>query len=161
MASDGVERQRLRAVIQHSAVAVLVTFDEHGIAAGRPMLPLLIANDPHIYFLTHNGSRKVAQIAARPRVALTIEASGTYLFITGRADVSGSPELIQALWHPSYRAWFPDGRADRDASVVRVRVERVDYWEPPRSRLTRVVQAARAIVTGRAVENEMKSVDGL
>ena len=81
-----------------------MTIDEHGIAAGRPMLPLLIANDPHIYFLTHNGSRKVSQIAVQPRVALTITASGIYLFITGRADLSRSPELIEVLWHPSYRA---------------------------------------------------------
>jgi len=159
MANVAVERQRLRTVIQDSGVAILMTFDEHGIAAGRPMLPLFMANDPDIYFLTHHGSRKVAQIAARPRVALTVVASGTYLFITGQADLSRSTHLIEALWHPSYRAWFPNG--ETDVSVVRVRVERVDYWEPPRSRVTRVFQAARAMVTGRAVETEMKSIDGL
>ncbi len=90
-----------------------MTFDEHEIAAGRPMLPLFMANDPDIYFLTHHGSRKVAQIAARPRVALTVIASGTYLFITGQADLSRSTQLIEALWHPSYRAWFPDGETSR------------------------------------------------
>ena len=109
MANVVVERQRLRTVIQGSGVAILMTFDEHGTTAGRPMLPLFIANDPDIYFLTHDASRKVAQIAARPRVALTVVASGTYLFITGQADLSRSTQLIEALWHPSYRAWFPNG----------------------------------------------------
>jgi general stress protein 26 len=37
---------------------------------------------------------------------------------------------IQRLWQPTYRAWFPDGREDREATVLLVTVDRVDYWEP-------------------------------
>lgn len=125
------------------------------------MLPLFLPNDSNLYFLTHGGSRKVGQIQAHPHVALTVEASGTYLFISGEAQLSQSHELIDALWHPSYRAWFPEGEDQRDVSVVRVRVDRVDYWDPPGGRVRRVLQAARAILTGTAIENSMKSIDGL
>ena len=40
-------------------------------------------------------------------------------------------------------------------------IDRVNYWEPPRSPFTRVFQAAKAIVTRRAVDTPMKTIDGL
>ena len=42
-----------------------------------------------------------------------------------------------------------------------VSVERVGYWEPPRSQILRLVRAVRAVVTRRAVETPMKTIDGL
>jgi len=125
------------------------------------MLPLLLENDPHIYFLTHRSSRKVTQIAARPTVGLTIIRANCYLVVVGTACAFEDRELIQRLWHPTYRAWFPDGRDDREAVALRVLIARVDYWEPPRSRLIRLGQAVKAIVTGHAVDTPMKTIDGL
>jgi general stress protein 26 len=156
------ERRRLRALIARAGVAMLMTTDDRGGHAGRPMLPLLLDGDPHIYFLTHQHSRVVAQIVARPEIGLTIDSdSRCYVCIAGRAFASRDAELIGRLWHPTYRAWFPAGQGDEDATVLRVVVDRVEYWEPPRSRLTRVLQAAQAIVTRRAVETPMKTLDGL
>jgi general stress protein 26 len=162
MTGRDAERRRLRALIERAGVAMFMTVDDRGRHAGRPMLPLLINGDPHVYFLTHQHSRKVAQVVVRPEVGLTIDGnSHWYLSIAGRAFATRDVELIGRLWHPTYRAWFPDGQGDREATVLRVVVDRVDYWEPPRSRITRIFQAARAIVTRRAVETPMRTLDGL
>jgi general stress protein 26 len=156
------ERQRVRRLIGRADVAMFMTLDEQGAQGGRPMLPLLLDDDPHIYFLTHQSSRKVMEVAARPRVGLTIiGASNCYLSVVGRAYASRDPELIKRLWRPTYRAWFPDGPQDREATVLRVVVERVDYWEPPRSRVVRLFQAVKAFVTRQAVDTPRKTVDGL
>jgi general stress protein 26 len=162
MLSSDRERQKVRRLIKHAGIVMFMTLDDHGDHAGRPMLPLLLDNDPQIYFLTHHSSRKVAHVAARPQVGLTIsDASGCYLSIVGRASISRDSELVEHLWRPTYRAWFPDGQSDREATVLCVAVDRVDYWEPPRSRITRFFQAARAVMTRRAVETPMKTIDGL
>jgi hypothetical protein len=63
---------------QQGAVAMLLTFDSEEVHAGRPMLPLWLADDPHMYFLTHRDSRKVAQVAERPQVAITVINAGCY-----------------------------------------------------------------------------------
>jgi general stress protein 26 len=63
MTEFGTERQRVRAVIERAGVAILMNVNEKGTHIGRPMLPLLVLNDPHIYFLTHQSSRKVTQLA--------------------------------------------------------------------------------------------------
>jgi general stress protein 26 len=161
MAGPASERQRVRDLIQQAGVAMLMTIDEHGAHVGRPMLPLLIDNDPHIYFLTHQSSRKVTQVAVRAQIGITFVSASCYLVVAGSAYPSRDPELIRRLWHPTYRAWFPDGKDDREATALRVVVDRVDYWEPPRSHLVRLFQAVRAVVTRRPVETPMRTIAGL
>jgi general stress protein 26 len=161
MTSPPAERQRVRALIQQAGVAMLMTLDQHANPVGRPMLPLLLDGDPSLYFLTHQDSRKVSHIAARSQVALTMTTERCYVVVTGTAATSREPALIQRLWRPTYRAWFPDGKDDRGATVLRVTVDRVDYWEPPRGRVTRVAQAVKAILTRRPVETPMKTIAGL
>ena len=78
--------------------------------------------------------RKVSQLAARPNVGLSIVSGNCVMVVAGTASTSRDPDLIRRLWHPTYRAWFPHGAADREATVIQVTVERIDYWEPPGSR---------------------------
>jgi general stress protein 26 len=155
-----LERRRIRERLQRADVAMFVTLDDRGVHAGRPMLPLWLDNDPNIYFLTHESSRKVGQIAERPPVALTIITADCYFVVLGSASASRDPELIRRLWHPSYRAWFPAGKGDREATVLRVVVDRINYWEPPRSRTVRVFQAIKALVTRQVVDTPMNTIEG-
>jgi general stress protein 26 len=148
-------------LIQRAGVAMFMTIDEHAAPIGRPMLPLFLDNDPCIYFLTHQNSRKVSQIMAQPHVCLAMIGTGCYLLVAGTATALRDPELIRQLWRPTYRAWFPDGKYDGEATALRVSVSRVDYWEPPRSRVVRVAQAVKAVVTRRAVDTPMKTITEL
>ena len=160
MTETAAERQRVRTLIERAGVAMLLNVDERGTHIGRPMLPLFIQNDPHIYFLTHQHSRKVIQLATRPQVGLTITTAHCYVVMAGSAHISSDRELIRRLWSPAYRAWFPQGKDDREATVLRVVIERIDYWEPPGSPIVRIVQAIKAVLTRRAVETPMKTLDG-
>jgi general stress protein 26 len=155
-------RERVRDVIAGAGVAMLTTVDDSGRLASRPMLPLLIDGDNRLHFLTHASSEKVAQVAVQPRVAVSvIGPASTYLSIAGRAVVSHDRDLIERLWRPTYRAWFPDGAADQDLAVLSVTVDRVDFWEAPTSRVSRVLEAIEALVTHRSVETPRQSVDSL
>jgi general stress protein 26 len=155
------ERRRIRKLLQDVGVAMLVTLDGRGAHAGRPMLPLWLDDDPHLYFLTHRGSAKVSQIAERPQVALTMIGPGCYVVVLGSACASQDRDLIRRLWHPSYRAWFPDGQDDREATALRVAIDKVHYWEPPQGPFLRLFQALKAIATHRPVDTPMKTIDGL
>ena len=101
------------------------------------------------------------QVNERPQVAVPVINAGCYFVVLGVAYASQDPASIRRLWRPSYRAWFPDGKDDREATVLRVVIQKVNYWEPPRSHFVRVFQAVKAIITRRAVETPMKTIDGL
>src|SRR4029450_11529391 len=113
------ERHRIRDLLRQSEVAMLLTLGSGEVHAGRPMLPLWLPEDPNIYFLTHRDSRKVAQVSKRPQVALTFITAGFYFVVLGLAYAAPDPVLIRRLWHPTYRAWFPDGAGDREAAALR------------------------------------------
>jgi len=49
------------------------------------------------------------------------------------------PSLTLSYGCPTYRAWFPEGKDDREAAVIRVAVDRIEYWEPPSNRVVRLV----------------------
>jgi general stress protein 26 len=110
--------------------------------------------------LTHQDSRKVAQIAEHPLVVLTTMSANCCFVVLGSVYASQDTALIRRLWRPSYRAWFPAGKDDREATALRVVIDRVNYWEPPRSQVIRVFQAVKAIITRRAVETPRKTIDG-
>jgi general stress protein 26 len=83
MTHAGAERQRVRALIERAGVAMLMNVDEKGTHVGRPMLPLLVQSDPHIYFVTHQSSRKVTQLAVRPQVGLSIISTNCFVVMNG------------------------------------------------------------------------------
>lgn len=161
MTDQAAERKRVRALIEAAGVAILVNVDDAGAQAGRPMLPLFLPEDPDVYFLTHQSSRKVSQLTARPEVGLTIAADNCYIVISGSARLSRDAELVRRLWSPTYRAWFPEGKDDDEATVIRVAVDRIDYWEPPAYKAVRLVQAVKAVITGQPIDTPKKSLDGL
>jgi general stress protein 26 len=143
------ERHRVRDFLQQSDVAILVTVGSGEAHASRPMLPLWLPEDANIYFLTHRGSRKVAQVSERPHVPLTVINAGCYLVVLGLAYASQDPARIRHLWRPSYRAWFRKGSDDREATVLRIVINRivinrVNYWEPPRSRVLPIVRSGHS-----------------
>ena len=100
MTSLDSERRRVRALIQRAGVAMLTTIDEHAAPIGRPMLPLFLDDDPCICFLTHQNSRKVSQIIARPQVGLTMSSTACYLVVTGTAAAMRDPSSSDSCGVP-------------------------------------------------------------
>jgi general stress protein 26 len=163
MTNDAPEdRQKVRTIIQKTGVGMLTTIDGDGQFISRPMLALLLDDDPCVYFLTHTSSAKVRQIAAQSRVALTfVGPDSAYMAVVGRAIALQDAALVAHLWNPTYRAWFPDGVGDADVTVLRVAVDRADYWEAPTSRVVRLIEAAAAMVTHTPYEAPKTTVEGL
>jgi general stress protein 26 len=75
-----------------------------------------------------------------------------YVSVYGTAVVVHDDMTVNRLWNPTYRAWFPKGKRDPALVLVAVRVSRAEYWLVSRSRISRVLGAAKAMVTGRRHE---------
>ena len=105
-------------------------------------------------FLTHLSSEKVREIArdARVNVAFVSDNGDRYVSVSGVATATHDPARMHALWKMSYRAWFPGGPDDPDSAIFTVRVERIEYWDVPTSRVVRLWCAVKALATGQVVE---------
>ena len=100
------------------------------------------------------------QVNERPQVAVPVINAGCYFVVLGVAHASQDPAPIRRLWRPSYREWFPEGSDDREATVLRMVIHKVSYWEPPPwSRVRRLFQAVTVAVTRQPAETPMRAID--
>ena len=135
-------------------VAMVTTRTEDDQLGSRPMLLEKLEPDGSLTFLTHLSSEKVHEIARDPRVNVSFvsDQGDRYASVSGTAVATHDPARMHALWKPTYRAWFPGGADDPDSAIFTVRVERIEYWDVPTSRLVRVWCAVKALATGQVVE---------
>jgi general stress protein 26 len=144
----------LARLIDGIAVAMVTTHADDGRPGSRPMLLERLEPDGSLTFLTHLSSDKVQQIARDPRVnaALVSDRGDRYVSVSGTVTVTHDPSRMKTLWKPTYRAWFPGGADDPDAAIFSVRIDVIDSWDVPTSRLVRVWCAVKALATGQVVE---------
>lgn len=101
---------------------LLVTHSQDGYPQSRPMH--LVHRDDHIlWFPTSRRSNKVRQIAADARVTVLF-ADGVrfnYASLHGIADLVEDRVLAQQFWRDDWRDDWPEGPADPDYVLLRVR----------------------------------------
>jgi general stress protein 26 len=119
----------------------------------RPMLALLRDGDDSLWFITRSPTEKLAEIAKDTRVHLAFMGSNSdFLSVSGHATALRDRAIVAELWHPTYRAWFPDGQNDDTLILLQVLVDRADYWDAPTSRVVRLVGMVKALATGTPYE---------
>jgi general stress protein 26 len=67
--------------------------------------------------------------------------------VGGSSTLLRDPKKAAELWSVEQRAYYPDGPADRRLALLRVRIERAEYWIAP-GRTSYLLAAAKAAVTG-------------
>jgi general stress protein 26 len=139
---------KLKELISSIGAGMMTTIDGDGNLASRPMLPMLREADQAIWFMTQTDTAKLRDLSHNARVNLTLVGShGEFLSVSGRARLSRDRTVIQELWNPAYRAWFPGGPDDERLILVRLVVNQADYWHAPRSRVVRLFGMVKALVT--------------
>jgi len=146
--------QQLRKLIKGLTVGMLTTQTADGGVRSRPMLVQDVDENGWLWFLTDRTSRKACELDRNPHTAVVFQSphGDRYVSAHRTAVVVHDYLELKRVWNPTYRAWFPKGRRDPEIVLIAVRVERVDYWLVPRSRLSRVVGAAKALVTRKRYE---------
>jgi hypothetical protein len=59
--------------------------------------------------------------------------------VSGTAELTSDRERIRRLWKPECRTWFPLGAEDPDLALLRVRVDRAEYWDAPNGRVVHLL----------------------
>lgn len=144
----------LARLIDGIPVAMVTTRADDDQLGSRPMLLEKLEPTGSLTFLTHLSSQKVHEIVRDPRVnvAFVGDNGDRYVSVSGVATATHDPARMHALWNVTYRAWFPQGPDDPDSAILTVRIERIEYWDVPTSRVVRLWCAVKAMATGQVVE---------
>src|SRR5215210_2622900 len=146
--------RQLRRLLKGSSIGMLTTQTTSGESHSRPMLVHGVDQSGWLWFLTDRSSRKTCELVQNPHATVTFQSArgDRYVSVYGMAVVVRDDVQIQRLWNPTFRAWVPKGKRDPELVLVAVRVARAEYWLVPRTRMTRVVGAVRALLAGRRYE---------
>jgi general stress protein 26 len=146
--SEAIEK--IWSLIKDIHVAMLTTTDPNGSLYSRPMATQQDHFTGELFYLTRAHSGKVDEIRDHANVNLTYVDTrhSTFVSLSGSASLSRDRTRINELWHPSLKAWFPNGEDDPEVTVLTVRVEEAEYWDAPSSAIVRNIRILERALRG-------------
>lgn len=152
MTDDRGSLARLKELIESIRIGLLTTVDLDGALHTRPVETLRCDADGTLWFFTDHQSPKADELIHDGRVSVGYSEPGkrTYVVVSGRARILRDEALAAELWSFAQRAWYPKGLEDERLSILRVTLERAEYWETP-GRAAYLLAAAAATLTGKPV----------
>lgn len=127
--------QRLADLIRGIESAMFTTINPDGSVTSRPMVVQDFDFDGDLWFFTHRQSGKVDAISEDSHVCLAFmdPARDRYVSMSGTAEVIDDPYTIRRRFTDAFSRWFPEGVEDEDLVLIRVHVNRAEYWDAPHS----------------------------
>ncbi len=145
---DDVKRSFLE-MLERFDAGMLCTRQPDGTLRARPMAVADARENGDVWFVTGLGSGKVEEVLNEPGVVVTFQSRARYLSISGRGEIVGDEALIERLWKPAWRVWFPEGKNDPRLVLLHVRATEAEYWDESGTRGVRYAfQAAKAALKG-------------
>lgn len=155
--------EKLSEMIKEIDFCMLTTVDENNDLHSRPMsLNSEVDDAGNLWFFTSASSHKVSEVNRIPKCNVNFAApdDNRYVSITATAELITDRAKIKELWKPELKAWFPEGSDDPDLALLRVAIQKAEYWDSPSSKLAQVVSFVSALATGKSAGwGENKKID--
>jgi len=144
-------------LIKDFRTAMLVSQSSAGEWHARPMAVAELRPDADAFFVTRADSPKVLEIEHDPRVIVTFQSNSVFATVNGRAQLVQDQGLIERLWSPTWKMWFPAGPADPSLLLIRVDAVDAEYWDNSGLQGGKFVFAGlRAVLSGACPESDEK-----
>ena len=142
------EIKKLAELMKGFKFVMLTTAEASGSLHSRPMATQEVDFDGDLWFFTGAHSPKVweADQHHQVNVAFSNPEKNTYISASGLATLVRDKTKIEELWKPVYKTFFPKGLEDPELALMKVSVEKAEYWDSPSSALGRAFNFARAYV---------------
>ncbi len=147
------EFEKLGELIKDIRIAMVTTVEPDGTLHTRPLASLAYENDGQLWFYTAIDSAKVSEVMhdVRASVAFSDTSQDAYVAVSGTADIVQDRQCIHELWTPFAKPWFPNGPDDPNLALLRVHVERGEYWTSA-GKAAYLVGVAKAAMTGKRTQ---------
>lgn len=150
------ELDRLYEMIDENHTVMMTTRRADGHLTARAMATQKPAPGADLWFVTTEGSAKLAEISGDPHVNLSfVNRKWEWVSVSGTAAVSRDREIIRQLWEPDWRAWFADegdprhGTADDPRMVlIGVTVQAAVFFEVDKPQPVVLYEVVKGWVTG-------------
>jgi len=155
--------EKLRELVKDIDFCMLTTIDEQGDMHSRPMSANgEIDANGDLWFFTGASSHKVGEVSKSPKVNVSFAdpKNQHYVSISGAATLVRDRKKIDELWKPEFKMWFPEGKDDPEVALLRISLEKAEYWDSPSSTIGYALSFVSSLVTGKQPDfGENKKVE--
>ncbi len=139
---DPDDLRRVQDLVEGIHVVLLTTLGPDGTLRARPMMAQQVTSDGVVWFLTESSED------ARVLVAWSRPARNRYVVASGVGEAVDDRAKVAELWSSAHRAWFPDGTDASRLTLLKVTIERVEWWDAPGRIVGQAVGLVKALVRG-------------
>jgi len=137
--------KKLRKLIKNTRVAMLTTVAADGSLRSRPMANQESDVDGELWFFTrfHSGKSEEIQDNQKVNVSYASPKNDRFVSVSGTASLVRDPARMKELWRGELKEWFPEGKKDPELSLLKVAIDRAEYWDRGESRMVELQRFTR------------------
>jgi len=148
-------KTKLIDVLRSFDTLMVATRTPNGSIHARPMAVADVDDGGEVWFVTAKESEKVDETSADAAALVTGQDDHRYVSVSGQLDIINDRERIAALWKASWNVWFPEGKDDPSAVLMRLRPQIAEYWLQGGLKGVRYLfEATRALLDGTTPRDE-------
>lgn len=155
---QGAERVHLVRLMEDMPIAMFTTFGTEG-PRSVPMARQEVEPDAEMWFISARDTDHTRALAHDASVALTFSSRDTWVSLTGKAHVVDDIAKLRDLWNTFAEAWLPGGPEDPGAVLIRVDVEKAEYWDTPGGKVASLLSFAKVTLTGETYDARHGTVE--
>ena len=143
------ERAELWRKVEKIKFAMLITHDLDGALTARPLTVQQAEGQGALWFFIAKDGGIAEELARDPRVLMNLVdlSDNFFVALAGTGQVVEDFAKARELWNPMVGAWFPQGVDDPNLALLRIDVEKGEYWDPGSSKLVQAFAMAKAALT--------------
>jgi general stress protein 26 len=143
--------RKLDELIKNIRIAMLTTVEEDGSLRSRPMAAPQTAFQGELWFFTSADAPKVAESQQHRQVNVSFAdpEHQDFVSVSGTASLVRDRQKMEELWSPWFSTWFPQGLNDPNLALLKVDVEKAEYWDAPSSTMVYLYGVVKATLKGK------------
>lgn len=121
-----------------------------------PMTLQQVDENNDLWFFVGRTSELYADVMESKIVNLVFSCpeKSSYVSVIAECRESDSRAKKEELFNLFTKAWFPEGVDDKNLVLLHCKTESIDYWDSPSSKVVQIYALAKAIVTGKPIEDD-------
>jgi len=157
---------KLKKLIHETKFCMLTTQDKEGGLRSRPMgvsgdLECEDDKCAVVTFFTYKDSAKCSEMDAHGQqvnLSFSDPKSQNFVSISGRGHISQDRAEMEKRWSPVMKAWFPNGLDTPGCSLLKVVIDKAEYWDNLSSTMAHAFAFVKSQLTGQIGGGEHQSV---
>ena len=157
--SEKTPTETITELIKGIKIAMLTQINSNGRLVSHPMATQDVDFDGDVWFIAERNSEKVLDLAGDNRVNVAYSGKGSWVSLSGQAQVVDDPARLKEYWGMFTDAWMEGGPESPNNILIHIVADSAEYWGTPGSAVTQIANFVKSKAKGERIEGNNDAVE--